>query len=79
MPKLPRQVGIRIAVIPKEDLKTGWYTGVGRLGNAAYWDETKQIFLALNYAWGQWEVGEMEYGERGFDPVAEVPDYRDAK
>lgn len=58
------------AEVPKEQLKPGrWYVGEGRLGPLAMW--TGVLFVGPSYSLGFWELGEMDYGSRGFSPYWE--------
>ena len=65
------------AEIPEEQLKPGcWYVGEGRLGPLAMW--TGKLFVGPSSSLGFWELGEMDYGSRGFSPYWEfdVQGYR---
>jgi hypothetical protein len=61
--------------IPKEQLKPGhWYVGEGRLGPLAMW--TGKLFVGPGFSMGFWELGEMDYGSRGFSPYWEFNEQR---
>jgi hypothetical protein len=39
-------------MIPKNEMKQGWYKGFCRNNYIAYWDEKDQIFYYLRYSFG---------------------------
>ena len=39
-------------MIPKDEMKQGWYRGFCRNNYMAYWDEKDQIFYYLRYSFG---------------------------
>ena len=54
-------------MIPKNEMKTGWYKGFCRNNYMAYWDEKEQIFYYLRYAFGFY-MDKIEH----FEDVKEV-------
>ena len=59
-------------MIPREELKRlGWYKGEGRcVVGVAMWDGA--YFVGLGQSFGHWDVSAMEYGDKGFSPIADL-------
>lgn len=54
-------------MIPEDKLQPyAWYYGDGRLGPIAKWNGN--VFLGINYEWGQDTISTMTYGNKGFSP-----------
>jgi hypothetical protein len=58
-------------MISKDKLEQGaWYYGDGRLGPVAQWNG--HHFQSINYSWGQHQIDTMEYGSKGYTPMAVI-------
>jgi hypothetical protein len=58
-------------MIPKDELEQGaWYYGDGRLGPVAQWNGLH--FQSIGYSWGQHQIDTMEYGDKGYTPMAVI-------
>jgi hypothetical protein len=68
----------KLKMIPKSEMKHGWYNGICRNNHMAYWDEKDQIFYYLRYSFGFY-MDKIEHfedvKEKGFDgfiPIEKV-------
>jgi hypothetical protein len=58
-------------MIPFDKLEQGaWYYGDGRLGPVAQWNG--HHFQSINFSWGQHQIDSMEYGSKGYTPMAVI-------
>lgn len=68
----------QLQMIPKSEMKQGWYNGYCRNNHMAYWDEKEKIFYYLRYSFGFY-MDKIEHFEDvkeerqdGFIPIERV-------
>ena len=65
-------------MIPKAEMKQGWYNGICRNNHMAYWDEKDEMFYYIRYSFGFY-MDKIEHFEDvkekrldGFIPIERV-------
>ena len=68
----------KLKIIPKSEMRHGWYNGICRNNHMAYWDEKDQVFYYIRYSFGFY-MDKIEHFEDvkekrldGFIPIEKI-------